>query len=127
MPTADSILGTCYGNIRGLSLTLYSSAMLSIFGPNATGHARSRIYSKNLLLVLPTPDFSMPYNVITLTSTLIALFFGSLFNLMMREFVVDDGVPSGLRGYLILLVRVIRNGISRLKGRTRGTKGSKAN
>jgi phosphatidylinositol glycan class T len=31
---------------------------------------------------LPTPDFSMPYNVITLTCTVVALFFGSAFNAM---------------------------------------------
>ncbi|KAG1560200.1 hypothetical protein G6F49_002903 [Rhizopus delemar] len=41
-----------------------------------------RIYTDTLLVVLPTPDFSMPYNVITLTCTVIALFFGSLFNLL---------------------------------------------
>ncbi|CAG8586223.1 8487_t:CDS:1, partial [Racocetra persica] len=46
-----------------------------------------------LLVSLPTPDFSMPYNVITLTCTVIALFFGSMFNLMTRSFVafVDVG------------------------------------
>ncbi|CAG8469042.1 11666_t:CDS:10 [Ambispora gerdemannii] len=36
---------------------------------------------------LPTPDFSMPYNVITLTCTVLALFFGSMFNLLTRQFV----------------------------------------
>jgi len=42
----------------------------------------------SLLLSLPTPDFSMPYNVIILTSTIIALVFGSIFNLLTRRFVV---------------------------------------
>ncbi len=46
-----------------------------------------RIYTETLLVSLPTPDFSMPYNVITLTCTVIALFFGSMFNLMTRGFV----------------------------------------
>ncbi|PHZ16015.1 Gpi16 subunit, GPI transamidase component [Rhizopus microsporus ATCC 52813] len=45
-----------------------------------------RIYTDTLLVVLPTPDFSMPYNVITLTCTVIALFFGSVFNLLIRNF-----------------------------------------
>ncbi|BFZ55840.1 Subunit of the glycosylphosphatidylinositol transamidase complex-like protein [Savitreella phatthalungensis] len=36
------------------------------------------------LLPLPTPDFSMPYNVIILTCTCIALIFGSIFNLLIR-------------------------------------------
>jgi len=46
-----------------------------------------RIYTKNLLINLPTPDFSMPYNVIIMTSTVITLFFGSIFNLLTRQFV----------------------------------------
>lgn len=47
-----------------------------------------RVYTETLLVSLPTPDFSMPYNVITLTCTVIALFFGSMFNLMTRSFEV---------------------------------------
>ncbi|KAG9019274.1 Subunit of the glycosylphosphatidylinositol transamidase complex-like protein [Tulasnella sp. 427] len=46
-----------------------------------------RIYTRNLLIDLPTPDFSMPYNVIIMSSTVIALFFGSVFNLLTRKFV----------------------------------------
>ncbi|KAL9643924.1 hypothetical protein ABK040_013333 [Willaertia magna] len=44
------------------------------------------LYSNSLLISLPTPDFSMPYNVITLTCTIIALFFGSMFNILIRRF-----------------------------------------
>jgi phosphatidylinositol glycan class T len=44
----------------------------------------------SLLLPLPTPDFSMPYNVIILTSTVIALAFGSIFNLLVRRFVTAE-------------------------------------
>ncbi|KAG0048704.1 hypothetical protein BGZ83_006392 [Gryganskiella cystojenkinii] len=47
-----------------------------------------RVYTETLMVSLPTPDFSMPYNVITLTCTLIAMFFGTFFNLMMRDFEV---------------------------------------
>ncbi|KAI9029647.1 GPI transamidase component PIG-T [Phycomyces nitens] len=55
------------------------------------GNASMRIYTDTLLVSLPTPDFSMPYNVITLTCTVIALFFGSLFNLLIRSFyTVED-------------------------------------
>ncbi|KAJ3093088.1 hypothetical protein HK102_009520 [Quaeritorhiza haematococci] len=45
-----------------------------------------KYYTETLLISLPTPDFSMPYNVITLTCTLLALLFGSMFNLMTRNF-----------------------------------------
>ncbi|GAA5829411.1 hypothetical protein JCM3766R1_001089 [Sporobolomyces carnicolor] len=42
------------------------------------------------LLSLPLPDFSMPYNVIILTSTAIALFFGSVVNGLMRTWYCVD-------------------------------------
>jgi len=51
------------------------------------------IRTTSLLLSLPTPDFSMPYNVIILSSTVIALAFGSIFNLLVRRFVAADEMP----------------------------------
>ena len=36
---------------------------------------------------LPTPDFSMPYNVICLTCTALAIGFGSLHNFTTRKFI----------------------------------------
>ncbi|KAJ3275758.1 hypothetical protein HDV01_007225 [Terramyces sp. JEL0728] len=45
-----------------------------------------RIYSDTILIRLPTPDFSMPYNVITLTCTVLSLFFGSIFNMLTRRY-----------------------------------------
>ena len=47
-----------------------------------------RMYTPILLVDLATPDFSMPYNVIIMSCTLIALIFGSVFNLLTRKFVV---------------------------------------
>ncbi|KAJ7227057.1 Gpi16 subunit GPI transamidase component [Mycena pura] len=52
------------------------------------GLARQRIYTPTLLVDLATPDFSMPYNVIIFTCTLIAFIFGSVFNYLTRKFVV---------------------------------------
>ena len=48
----------------------------------------------SLLLPLPTPDFSMPYNVIILTSTVMALAFGSIFNFLVRRFVMAEEVEG---------------------------------
>lgn len=45
------------------------------------------------LIEVAVPDFSMPYNVIIFTSTIIALFAGSALNLMTRVF-VDVKVPA---------------------------------
>ena len=47
-----------------------------------------KIYSPTLLVDLATPDFSMPYNVIIMSCTLIALIFGSVFNLLTRKFLL---------------------------------------
>jgi phosphatidylinositol glycan class T len=54
-------------------------------GPDAR---RAYMRTRTLLLELATPDFSMPYNVIIMTGTLIALVFGSVFNMVTRTFVV---------------------------------------
>ena len=52
------------------------------------------IRTTSLLLPLPTPDFSMPYNVIILTSTVLALAFGSIFNFLVRRFVAAEEVEG---------------------------------
>ncbi|ODQ53971.1 GPI transamidase-like protein component Gpi16 [Saitoella complicata NRRL Y-17804] len=52
----------------------------------------------SLLLTMPTPDFSMPYNVIILTSTVLALAFGSIFNLLVRRFVLVKDIKAAAAG-----------------------------
>lgn len=84
--------------------------------PSANGSAplpSQAVYLRttSLLLPLPTPDFSMPYNVIILTSTVMALAFGSIFNLLVRRFVGADEVDgydvgrklASVRGRVMLL------------------------
>jgi phosphatidylinositol glycan class T len=56
--------------------------------PINQGARYPRIYTPILLIDLATPDFSMPYNVIILSCTLMTLIFGSVFNLLTRKFVV---------------------------------------
>ena len=65
------------------------------------GSTLGYIRTTSLLLYLPTPDFSMPYNVIILTSTVIALGFGSIFNLLVRRFVGADEAPTLKLGGII--------------------------
>ncbi|KAJ3291040.1 Subunit of the glycosylphosphatidylinositol transamidase complex-like protein [Borealophlyctis nickersoniae] len=63
------------------------SAVITLpLDPSVPTGRQERMYTEALLISLPTPDFSMPYNVITLTCTLMALFFGSMFNLLTRKF-----------------------------------------
>jgi phosphatidylinositol glycan class T len=71
-----------------------------------------------LLLSLPTPDFSMPYNVIILTSTVMALGFGSIFNLLVRRFIPADEPAlraQSLKARLLSRLVVLRD---RFKGKT---------
>ncbi|KAI0827803.1 Gpi16 subunit, GPI transamidase component [Hypoxylon sp. FL0890] len=80
----------------------------------------SNLRTTTLLLSLPTPDFSMPYNVIIFTSTAIALAFGGLYNILIRRFVgADEGpevISGGLKGKIIA-------GIAKLIGKLKGAKG----
>lgn len=48
-----------------------------------------RLYARPLLVVLPTPDFSMPYNVICLVSTVMATAFGPLHALTSKKPKID--------------------------------------
>lgn len=60
-----------------------------------------RIYSEPLLLRTPLPDFSMPYNVICLTCTVIAIGFGSVYNLTTRTFQIAEEKPKTLKERLL--------------------------
>uniref|UniRef100_A0A8C8JN50 GPI transamidase component PIG-T n=1 Tax=Oncorhynchus tshawytscha TaxID=74940 RepID=A0A8C8JN50_ONCTS len=60
------------------------------------------VYTEPLLVNLPTPDFSMPYNVICLTCTVMAVGYGSLYKLLTRTFQVEE---LGIRPFQCLLRR----------------------
>eukprot|EP00727_Mastigamoeba_balamuthi_P003919 m51a1_g13524 putative C-tail anchored protein, putative gpi16 subunit gpi transamidase component (477) ;mRNA; f:212-1880 len=65
------------GEPSGVALPGWSPVLYP--GTRPAEHARAvRIYTEGLLVSLPTPDFSMPYNVITLTCTAMSLFFGGV-------------------------------------------------
>ncbi|KAF1912190.1 GPI transamidase component GPI16 precursor [Ampelomyces quisqualis] len=85
-------------------------AVIRILSPHTGDDKGIYVRTTSLLLPLPTPDFSMPYNVIILTSTVMALGFGNIFNLLVRRFVGADEVPAGAAGGLkgILLGKVNR-------------------
>lgn len=70
--------------------------------------------------LLIVTDFSMPYNVIILSSTVIALAFGSIFNLLVRRFVAADEVPSGkgLKGLITNAVGALVAKVTKGKDKT---------
>lgn len=87
-------------------------AVIRILNETNTDGTPRDVYLRttSLLLPLPTPDFSMPYNVIILTSTVLALAFGSVFNLLVRRFVGADEVPESQ------LSKRIKHGRGRIQG-----------
>ncbi|KAL8783791.1 MAG: hypothetical protein Q9213_004407 [Squamulea squamosa] len=92
--------------------------------PDPSDASSKAVYLRttSLLLSLPTPDFSMPYNVIILTSTVIALAFGSIYNLLVRRFVGADEVElfslAKLRGRVNRCFRVLRDRFSHKEKKT---------
>lgn len=59
-----------------------------------------RIHTEALLITLPTPDFSMPYNVICLACTVVALAFGPLHNMTTKRLILqkkEEGKKSLLQ------------------------------
>ncbi|XP_039354151.1 GPI transamidase component PIG-T isoform X1 [Mauremys reevesii] len=67
-----------------------------------------RLYTEPLLVNLPTPDFSMPYNVICLTCTVVAVCYGSFYNLLTRTFHVEEPSRGGLAKRLANIIRKVR-------------------
>jgi len=63
-----------------------SSSLSSLFLDSAKSFP-VRVYTEALLVTMPTPDFSMPYNVICLVSTAVAIAFGTVHNQATRRFV----------------------------------------
>ncbi|KAK3136701.1 hypothetical protein QOZ80_5BG0441180 [Eleusine coracana subsp. coracana] len=68
-------------------------------------------YTEVLLVPLTTPDFSMPYNVITFTCTVLALYFGSLLNALRRRIGEEERElkkSATRRGLIPLLIAKLR-------------------
>ena len=75
-----------------------------------------RLHTSILLITLPTPDFSMPYNVICLTCTVVAIAFGSFHNLSSRRFeAVDQKDSKGPVGKFIEMLRKLKAKLFRKK------------
>lgn len=92
------------------------SAVITIIEPS-----EYQMRTATLLLLLSTPDFSMPYNVIILTSTVIGLIFGTLFNLIMKRVVsmqLADRVQatSGIKYKIKMLKQKLLSKVKRLTG-----------
>jgi len=89
------------------TVSSYASPLLSrlLFQPGM----KMRVYSNLLLTMMPLPDFSMPFNVITLSSTVIALFFGSTMNHLSRRRSKEKPTPlkERIKNKLMLLKDIL--------------------
>ena len=72
-----------------------------------------RVHTEALLVSLPTPDFSMPYNVICFVCTVIAIGFGSIFNLTTRR--LEPATPENSRGRLQVLLSMLTSKLRKEK------------
>ncbi|KAG9337490.1 hypothetical protein JZ751_028681 [Albula glossodonta] len=84
------------------------SSVISALVPSIVAMDTNSTHEQPLLVNLPTPDFSMPYNVICLTCTVVAVGYGSLYNLLTRTFQVEEPSPG--------LAKRLANVIRRLRG-----------
>ncbi|KAL9303364.1 hypothetical protein ACSQ67_020627 [Phaseolus vulgaris] len=75
-------------------------------------------YTEVLLVPLTTPDFSMPYNVITITCTVFALYFGSLLNVLRRRVGEEERLLKNKdASKAVFLRRVLTKLSAKLRGR----------
>lgn len=70
-----------------------------------------QVRTENMVITLPTPDFSMPYNVICLSCTVVALAFGPLHNITTKRLVLKAKSPE------TLLVRLKKKLVGIFKGK----------
>jgi phosphatidylinositol glycan class T len=91
-----------------IQLTESLAKQLNLFTHFLTDTAHIRMYSETLLMNLPTPDFSMPYNVICLTCTVVAIGFGSMHNFTTRKFKFFDTKKTNLKQKLSKILSIFK-------------------
>ncbi|XP_015516301.2 GPI transamidase component PIG-T [Neodiprion lecontei] len=75
------------------------STISSSFNASRDGYL-VQLRTEILLVSLPTPDFSMPYNVICLACTAVALAFGPLHNITTKRLVLKPSKKNKLVSYI---------------------------
>ena len=84
-----------------------STLSYAIWGNPPTLNDVITLYTETLLVSLPTPDFSMPYNVICLACTVAALAFGPIHNITTKtlEVVKPGDVEEGILKKLVSKIK----------------------
>lgn len=68
-----------------------------------------QVRTENMVITLPTPDFSMPYNVICLSCTVVALAFGPLHNITTKRLILKPKNNETLVGKLKNKCLIVKN------------------
>lgn len=68
--------------------------------------------TESLLISLPTPDFSMPYNVICLACTVVALAFGPIHNVSTKKLLYKEAVEGAGDGPPLTLIGKLKKFLS---------------
>uniref|UniRef100_A0A5F8GMI6 Phosphatidylinositol glycan anchor biosynthesis class T n=1 Tax=Monodelphis domestica TaxID=13616 RepID=A0A5F8GMI6_MONDO len=107
---SPSVLSALVPNLVGTKPTNWEESPLfsTMFPISDSSSHFVRLYTEPLLVNLPTPDFSMPYNVICLTCTVVAVCYGSFYNLLTRTFHLEEPKRSRLVRWLANIIRRIR-------------------
>ncbi|KAL0561668.1 hypothetical protein IC582_002108 [Cucumis melo] len=74
-------------------------------------------YTEVLLVPFTTPDFSMPYNVITITCTVLALYFGSLLNVLRRRVGEEERFMKSKATRKLRVSHLVSKLLAKLRGR----------
>lgn len=74
-------------------------------------------YTEVLLVPFTTPDFSMPYNVITITCTVLALYFGSLLNVLRRRVGEEERFMKDKAKKKFQVSQLVSKLLAKLRGR----------
>ncbi|XP_056020312.1 GPI transamidase component PIG-T-like [Ostrea edulis] len=98
---SSAVISTVLPVASQFTSTPQSASLMEESFSNNSGSFFLRLHTEALLVSLPTPDFSMPYNVICLACTVVAIAFGSLHNLTTRNFTASD--PNKRKGLLAKL------------------------
>ncbi|NXD65485.1 PIGT transamidase, partial [Eolophus roseicapillus] len=107
---SSSVLSALVPSIIAMKdMDVEESPLFTSLFPSSDGSSYFvRLYTEPLLVNLPTPDFSMPYNVICLTCTVVAVCYGSFYNLLTRTFHVEEPSRGGLAKRLANIIRKFR-------------------
>ncbi|KAJ4795028.1 GPI transamidase component GPI16 [Rhynchospora pubera] len=107
-----------------ISRRIYPDSISSPLLQSYKGRNIVKSYTEVLLVPLTTPDFSMPYNVITFTCTVLALYFGSMVNVLRRRVSEEERLAKSKDKRKPGLIPLL---ISKISNKVRGIKEDSAN